>query len=54
MGFIEILTLVLVVAKLFEVLDAPWLAVFAPMAIVYAIQLSIVAWVWRKASRRPW
>lgn len=43
MGFVEVLTLVLVAAKLFGKLSWSWWYVFAPLAVTWAVVLSMIA-----------
>ena len=43
LDFLELLTLTLIIMKLFGVIVCSWLIVFAPMLIVYGFGLIIIA-----------
>lgn len=48
MGFLEILTLILVVAKLLNWTDISWLTVFSPLMVSAVFWLGIGAYFYRK------
>jgi hypothetical protein len=43
LDFLELLTLTLIIMKLFGIIVCSWWIVFAPMLIIYGIGLSIIA-----------